>query len=272
MKWIALITVIIFVSHFSKAQEGLNISWKLKDSIACDSNAVWAVDWIGNLIIQQDGTIDKYDTTGNKLFSQSIKKLGKIAAISPVNAMKIAIFSEDQQAVCILDNTLTLSQECVDLDRYEIQWASCFSPSGQQEKMWVFDELNNRLLLISTNNTNQFQEIKNVTGILYSSRITEIEEFENRLFIREGNGRLFEFDIYGSLVSVYDMNEALDFEFRNGKIVFLEANQEELRLVDETSETRFRLPIQNVRKFKISGAYFYLQTVDKILKYEVSFL
>ncbi len=272
MKLIALITFVIFVSHFSKAQEHINVSWKLRDSIACDSNAVWTVDWIGNLIIQQGGTIDKYDTTGNKLFSQSIKKLGNIQAILPVNAMKIALFSEEQQSVCILDNTLTLSQECIDLDRYDIQWASCFSPSGQQEKMWVFDELNNRLLLISTNNTNQFQEIKNVTGILNSTRITEIEEFENRLFIREDNGRLFEFDIYGSLVSVYDMNAALDFEFRNGKIVFLDANQEEFRLVNETSETRFKLPVQNVRKFKISGSCFFLQTVDKILKYEVSFL
>jgi hypothetical protein len=271
MKLIFLTALFIFFSDFSKAQEGLNVSWKLLDSAACDSNAVWTVDWIGNLIIQQGGKIDKYDSTGNKLFSQSIKKLGNISAISPVNSMKIALFSEEQQSVCILDNTLTLSQECVDLDRYDIQWASCFSPSGQQEKMWIFDELNNRLLLISTNNTNQFQEIKNVTGILNSSKITEIEELENRLFVKDDEGSLFEFDIYGSLVNVFDMKGALDFEFRNGKIVLLDRNQKEFKLINDLSETNFELPIQNVRKFKISGAYFFLQTVDKILKYEVSF-
>ncbi len=272
MKLLTIIAVFIFVYNVSKAQDGLNVSWKLMDSISCDSNTVWTVDWIGNLIIQQGGKIDKYDTTGNMLFSQSIKKLGKISAISPVNAMKIALFSEDQQSVCILDNTLTLSQECVDLDRYDIQWASCFSSSGQQEKMWIFDELNNRLLLISTNNTSQFQEVKNVKGILNSAAIVEIEEYENRLFIRENNGRLFEFDIYGSLVNVYDMKGALDFEFRNGNILFLDLNKKEFRLVNGVSEINFELPIQNVRKFEISGAYFFLQTVDKILKYEVSFL
>jgi hypothetical protein len=272
MKLLSLITVLIFVSNVSKAQEGLNVSWKLMDSINCGSSAIWTVDWIGNLFIHQGGKIDKYDSTGNKLFSQSIKKLGNISAISPVNAMKIALFSEDQQSVCILDNTLTLSQECVDLERYDIQWACCFSPSGQQEKMWVFDELNNRLLLISTNNTSQFQEVKNVTGILKSSKITKIEELGNRLFVEEDGGSLFEFDIYGSLVNVYDMKGALDFEFRNGNILFLDANKKEFRLINELSETNFELPVQNVRKFEISGAYFFLQTVDKILKYEVSFL
>jgi hypothetical protein len=269
---VALTGFLIFVLHISNAQSDLNISWKLKDSLSCDSNAIWTVDWIGNLIIQQDGSINKYDTTGHKLFSQSIKKIGSLHSILPVNAMKIALFSEEQQSVCILDNTLTLSQECIDLDRYDIQWASCFSPSGQQEKIWVFDELNNRLLLISTNNTSQFQEIKNVRGILNSTSILEIEEFENRLFVKEDQGRLFEFDIYGSLVDVYDVEGVIDFEFRNGKVVFLDENQKQFILVDDYSEIRFDLPIHNVRKFKISGSYFFLQTVDKILKYEVSFL
>jgi hypothetical protein len=272
MRLLSLVCILVFICHVSNAQIETNISWKLKDSISCDSNSIWTVDWIGNLIIQQGGTIIKYDTTGNKLFSQSIKKLGNLHSILPVNAMKIALFSMDQQSVCILDNTLTLSQECIDLDRFEIQWATCFSPSGQQEKMWVFDELNNRLLLISTNNTSQFQEIKNVRGILNSASIIEIEEFENRLFVKEEQGRLFEFDIYGSLVNIYEVDGVIDFEFRNGKVVFLDENQKELRLINDFTEIHFDLPIENVLKFKISGSYFFLQTVDKILKYEVSFL
>jgi hypothetical protein len=271
MRFAALSVFFMCIVHISCAQDDPKISWQLKDSISCDSNAIWTIDWIGNLIMQQGGTIDKYDSTGHKLFSQSIKKLGNLHSITPVNAMKIALFSEDQQAVCILDNTLTLSQECIDLDRFDIQWASCFSSSGQQEKMWIFDELGNRLLLISTNNTNQFQEIKNVRGMLNSASIVEIEEIENRLFIKEDRGRLFEFDIYGSLSNVYEIQGAIDFEFRNGKVVFLEENQKQLRILDGYSEILFDLPIQNVRKFKISGSYFFLQTVDKIFKYEVSF-
>ena len=34
----------------------------------------------------------------------------------------------------------------------------------------------------------------------------EIEEFENRLFVKEEQGRLFEFDIYGSLVNIYEVD------------------------------------------------------------------
>ena len=209
MKKIAGIIFIFFLnlagSYLFSQENNQELKWKLMASYSCDSTSVWSVDWIGNVIIQSENRLSKFDSIGNLSYSQSIKSIGNVKKISPINTMKIALFSEEQQTLCILDNTLTLSQACLDLSDFDVQFATCFAPSSQQEKIWVFDQLGNRIQLLSLNNTLQYQEIKNLKGILNTSEIVSIKEFGNELFVLDDEGKLFQFDLYGSVLNTFDV-------------------------------------------------------------------
>ncbi|NDA98935.1 MAG: hypothetical protein EBY31_07010, partial [Flavobacteriia bacterium] len=63
--------------------------------------SVWNIDELQNVYLIQGNTLIKCDSSGKQLFSQSIKSIGNVAQIEPINALKIAVFSEEQQSICL---------------------------------------------------------------------------------------------------------------------------------------------------------------------------
>ncbi len=54
---------------------------------------------------------------------------GEITQLLPINAFKTILFSQDQQQICILDNTFSINGECMDLEDFNIQNAVCCAVS-----------------------------------------------------------------------------------------------------------------------------------------------
>ena len=135
MKFIILI-VSLFTLQFVHAQ------WEKKQSIELIPGAIWEVDLIGNVYIANRSSIVKMDTSGQKRYEQSIKSLGNISQIEPINTMKILVFSEEQQTFSILDNTLSSTNTTFDLSELEFGYVPFVASSSQPSKLWVYDQLN----------------------------------------------------------------------------------------------------------------------------------
>ena len=116
-----IIVVCINVSYSQTVSERLV---KLKEYVFQKPIDVWNVDNLGNLYVIQNNFISKLDSSGKQTYSQSIKSLGRISEIEPINAMKLVLFSEEQQSICFLDNTLSLNGSCKYFDEFDIKLRS----------------------------------------------------------------------------------------------------------------------------------------------------
>jgi hypothetical protein len=244
-------------------------NWTQTLSIELGKNDIWGKDLQGNLIKTDRNTIQKYDSLGRLLYSQSIRSIGKLAEISPINVMKVLVFSEEQQTLCVLDNTLTLSEECVDLGKYGIETAIHVCASSQSDRVWVIDQLNSRLLSLNWR-SDVLIEVGNLKGILAIDRIDEMIEVGNELFIFDSSKGIYRFDFYGSLLNFYPQEGFLAFDIRSNFILLLK--NDELHWLDMTTEQmeHLQLPVSNLIDFGVSGKTFIFRTVDKLFRYNLS--
>ena len=252
-----------------KSQEIDTVQWKKRGEVNIGFEDVWSVDILGNVYSTDDRVINKYDTIGKLKFSQSIKSFGHLKDLQPINPMKVVGFSEEQQIICVLDNTLTLSDECIDLTRFDIGNASLIAVSGQSDKLWVVDQLNSKLLLLSLNYSSQFQEVKNLQGILNMAEILLVKEVNNELFIADAKGKIYQFDIYGSLLSVYEYIGLKDILVKDNTLIILTNNQLILRNMLTNEKKIMNLPMKDISELELSGNYFYFRAENKIVKYSL---
>jgi len=265
-KWLMFCLAFI-CANISRAQDSL--AWHFCGEIPIGQDDKWSVDVLENVYVVSDKNLTKYDSTMKVRFTQSIKSLGRLSACEPMNTMKVIAFSEEQQSVCLLDNTLTLSEACIDLSLYDVFNATQIAVSSQPDKLWVFDQLNSRLLLLSLGAVKQSQEVGNMQGITGIGEIVKMEENQNELYISDRSGQLFVFDVYGTLKWVMNKSEMTDFTVKDGYLVRIIGNKIVIHNGEEEMLNPRNLPIVGIKELHISSEYYYFRTADKILKYSV---
>ncbi len=263
-----IVFVGIFISRIADAQ---NYQWNEKLKINLDSSGIWNVDVLGNVYLTNKELLQKYDSIGVLKFSQSQKSIGRISSIQPINTMKVIVFSEEQQQFCILDNTLTQFEPCIDLMDNDIGNATSVVVSAQPDKFWVYDQLNSRLHLLSLGQTNQKQDIENLKGVLNSAQFSFVTEKNYQLFLVDSTKGVYVLDLYGSLVDLLDFKGVLSvsadethlFLFQNTQLIII--NKETKALIE------IKLPDTEIIDFKKSGEFFYFRTPNQIKKYTLNF-
>lgn len=265
MRKLILSSLILIASLSLHAQDTL--SWKLYGEVPIAEEDIWSVDVLGNVYVSNTKQLTKYDSTLQVRFSQSIKSIGRLSAVEPMNTMKLVAFSEEQQSICILDNTLTLSEACIDLSLHGILNATKISISAQPDKLWVFDQLNSRLQLMSLGNVKQSQEVRNMQGITGIGEFVKMEENQNELYISDRLGQIFIFDIYGTLKWSIAASNMTDFTVYDGYLVRIIDNQLVVHRGEEQMLDPRPLPTTGIVELHFSGGFYYFRTADKILKY-----
>ncbi|MES2800712.1 MAG: hypothetical protein V4638_11895 [Bacteroidota bacterium] len=262
------LSLLFFNSFFvSFSQEEL--SWKQNYSIDYIANSAWGIDAQGSLITSGKGVLTKIDSTGTVKFKQSIIHIGKASEIEPINSMKIIVFCENQQTFCSFDNTLTLTENCLDLANFGVQTVSNIAVSSLSDRIWILDQVNYRLLLMNLQ-TNYIVETGNLKGMLSLNQIDELKEMNNVFYVFDATKGIYSFDIYGSLMKHYEIKDATKFDAFGENLIVLRNNV--LQVIDtETSLSKeYTLPIEGVLDFKMNSQYVYLQTVDKIFCFSIN--
>lgn len=269
MRILSVISLVL-LTNLSCAQDTLQQRWSEMNRYSLGKDEKWAVDVIGNIYLTNKKVIEKYDSTGQKKFTQSIKSFGRIALIDPINTMKIMVFSEDQQQFCLLDNTLTLTEKCIDFNDFNVGNAIKVSVSGQPDKLWVVDQVNSTLSLLSLSGTMQSQEVKNLSGLLNINSLSELFEHDNNLFLSDTSGVIYQFDLYGSLVNTFHNKPFLDFEILNGSILLL--YEDKLLILNKNGDFQEEiiLPERGINSFEVSNNVFHFQTDNKLSTYRLN--
>jgi hypothetical protein len=158
----------------------------------------------------------------------------------------------------------------MELSEFGIVNARFISVSSQQEKLWVLDQQNSKLFLISLNQSNQFQEISNLSGLLNLNEIVSIKEENNLLFVVDKLGKICVFDLYGSLINCYEFPVFDALTIKGEFIIGCKADSVSFFNYKNLSDKKMFFPTKGVLECKISGNYFYFRTENKIYKYSLN--
>jgi len=268
-----LIIFFLFIGSISIAQTK-SFEWKKYSvSYQIDSLSDWQVDLLENVFVFKKNIIQKYDSVGLLKFSESQKKIGEIVKLIPLNAMKIWLFSEEQQLICSLDNTLTNLFDCLELEDLECEYVTKIAASSQPNKVWIFDQVNYNLMFYSMNGTNQSQRITNLNQTLGLNQLEKIEEFENRLFLFDKEKGLYILDIYGTLIQHFPIENTSSVLLDSKFIAVNHGNK--LKLIDYQGvnflEIDLPAELKNIQEIKKVGNNYFFRTKNQVLKYRLVF-
>lgn len=246
--------------------------WKELWSLDIDSTAIWDIDPMHQSIIYQNQNVQKRDAKGQLMLQESIKSLGNIQKIDAQNPLKIALFSEDQQSICFLDNALALQTTCLYLSDLNISLAASMSASIQTDRIWVYDEPNSKIDLITLRN-GQNQQVQNVKGLLNLHSIVNMQEIDNRLYLFDEQNQVAWFDQFGNFIDVATLtpNKPI-YPIQD---YFLIAEGKNIQTVDLNSEfVAFffegdAILDSSVRKMEVSGDRLYVQTQQRLYCFRV---
>lgn len=230
-------------------------------------SSVWIVDGLNNVIISDRDRISKFDPQGKLLFEQSQKSFGRFDQLGIVNSLKLFGFSETHQLISFFDNSLTSLEKNIDLSEYELINVSAVASSSQSDKIWVFDQVNSSLHLLSMKGLLQNQQVKNLSGVLDAGNIIEILEEDNKLFVLDNKKGVYVFDVYGTLIKFIKLENASWIQVYRDYIIALKSDGLKIVSLNEDKD-ELQLPFEGiiVQSFFIHDDFIFLRTNKEIIK------
>lgn len=263
------VLILLFAPIFSWSQDSINwtFSWELKEL----TSPIWNVDAFGNIILAEKDNIRKLDSTGRQLFIQSSKNLGVISSIDPSNPMKTLVFSEQQQIVSYIDNTLSKQQEMIELNDFELSYVTLIATSAQPDKFWIYDQDNSKIVLIAKNQL-QSQRIENIQGLLGCKEIIQLFEHEKYLYLVDKQQGIFQFDLYGTLTNRWEIKGISWLQIEGNYAYYLANGRLQIFHLQDMTATEIKIPKTNYLKFKKLGNTFVFSTFNTLEKYSIEII
>jgi hypothetical protein len=184
--------------------------------------------------------------------------------------MKLVLFSEEQQSVCFMDNTLSLNGNCKYFDEFDVKNAKLIATSNRPNLIWVLDEYRSTILLIDIVNDKIIQRVENMKGILNETAdFVDLIEKDNFLYLTIANGKVYEFDQMLSETGVQLENFAQISSGKGQQAFYLNNNQINILNLSSNKTKSINSPEKNVIDFKIQGEFLYFRSERIISKYSV---
>ena len=262
-----LLTLFVFVlmssgligqPNFVERKEKYLISEKFK----------WIPDATGNVLFFNDNNLYKAENGQLPTFSQSVRATGEITQLLPINAFKTILFSQDQQQICILDNTFSINGECIDLEDYNIQNAVCCAVSSRSNVLYVFDAFNSSLYLIDLIEKKTIQSVVNMNALLGQElEIHSCREHNNDLFLLTKDRIVYVFDMFlnlkGQLEETYN-----SLNFWRDYIISLNRDKVQFNSL-KNNLINLSISAPKASSVKVEGNSFYFSDKGVIMAYEL---
>lgn len=236
----------------------------------------WTIDGQQNLLVTSKNNIQKKVINGERRFNQTFMSLGNIQSIAPINAMKTLLFSDVQQSIAIIDNTLTQQGELIDLSELGFSTVVFICSSNRPNLVWVFDQFRSSLNLVDFQKSQILQTIQNVE--INGSTIVQMKEYKEHLYVLFSDGKLNRYDFLLNFSGSYDLGSCQKFDFWNQQIVCLDPNAASFRFVLLEMKTNQRIPEwfeildkRPITSFNIQGNLLGIQKGNEISIFSIKY-
>ncbi|MFM7644174.1 MAG: hypothetical protein ACKO5N_05220 [Sphingomonadales bacterium] len=263
MKIVAFIFLLFFHSYL------IGQTWVLeKELLLTDSSHSWTSDEWGQLYQWKNNTLWLQQNSNPKPFQETFKNFGELTAVLPINGLRTLLFSEGQQMIGTLDNTLQLNDEPLALYDFNFSNITTIATSKRPEFIWLFDQYRERLVLFQINTAQVVQIVDNCFGGLNDAKIEHFFEYQQNLICLLNDGRYFEFDRNLTLVKSTTLAPGTQlFGFENA--IWIQNAQQFERIGPGVNHGPFELPLMNFKQLQVLQDRFYFQQGKKIKVYRL---
>jgi hypothetical protein len=230
----------------------------------------WTIDGQNNLLVVSENNIQKKAINGEQRFNQTFKSLGNIQSILPINAMKILLFSELQQSVTIVDNTLTQQGELLDLSELGFSNVSHICVSNRPNLIWVFDQFRSNLCLVDFNQQKIVQQVQN--SLQDESGIVQMIEYHDQLYVLFQSGKVKCYDFLLNYVETYELPKSEQIQIRNNTFYLLNTGKVETRTFRfEQAPPYWSIPSnEQISSFYLNSDFLGIQKGRTIFIYRIN--
>jgi len=181
---------------------------------------LFTTDELGNLYTVRGNDLDLFDRHGVHLAHNSLNTFGPISRIDAFSSMKPMIFSRNQGQLALLDNTLSIQGNVMDLSRNGYPQVTLVC-TGVQGRFWFFDERDMALMRVD----GKLKQLAN-TGRLdqllsFSPQPTYLEEADDRLYMVDPEHGVLVFDLFGSYVRTLPILHTERIQVRDGHVWYV---------------------------------------------------
>lgn len=257
--------LLLFATNFLEAQ-----SWVLEKELELkDSNYNWTSDEWGQLYQWEGNTLWLKQNQNELPFQETFKNLGQITSVSPINGLRTLVFSENQQLLGILDNTLQAKDAFIALYDHNFSNVTHVATSYRPEFIWLFDQYRERLILFNINTAQTVQIVDNCFGGLGTALPLQFFEFQQNLVCLLNDGRFFEFDRNLTLVKNFTLaTEYQLFTYQNE--LWIQKGVQIENLGPSLVSIHFDAPQPHFKQLQVLQDRFYFQEGQKIKVYRLN--
>lgn len=244
-------------------------TWVLEKELALkDSTYHWTSDEWGQLYQWKDNTVWLQNEQNQQPFQETYKTLGDISDIQPINGLRGLLFSENQQMLALVDNTLQLQEGIIAFYELDFSAVSKIAASSRPDFIWLFDQYRERLILYNFKQAEVIQIADNCFGGSKDAQVIQFFECQQTLICYLSDGRFFEFDRNLTLVKKLTLTPELTlFGYQND--IWLQDQNWIEKLKPSIHSNRIELPITNHRELQVLQDRFYFQQGVKIKVYRL---
>jgi hypothetical protein len=180
----------------------------------------FTTDELGNVYTIQGDEIRLFDATGKAMARNSVKTFGAITSLEAFSSLKPLIFSRSLGMLALLDNTLAVQADPIDLSRngFAQVTLACMSV---QNAFWFFDER-----LLELRRIDKQMRVLSNTGRLdqllgFAPRPVFMQEHDGWLYVCDPEQGILVFDIFGGYSRTLPIVGVNIFEVRDGHVIYL---------------------------------------------------
>ena len=258
MKLPLLLLVLVFTNLV------IGQTWVLeKELLLKDSTYHWTSDEWGQLYQWKDNTVWLQNQQNQQPFQETYKILADISDIQPINGLRCLLFSENQQMLALVDNTLQLQEGIIAFYELDFSAVAKIAASARPDFIWVFDQYRERLILYNFKQAEVIQIVDNCFGGLGLAQMSQFFEQQQNLICLLSDGRYFEFDRNLTLKRRGQLalgTTLVGFENQLWKL-----RNNSMQQLDSTGiSSHIELPDQSYQQLQILQDRFYFQQGAKI--------
>jgi hypothetical protein len=239
-------------------------TWILEKELTLkDSTYHWTSDEWGQLYQWKDNTVWLQNEQNQQPFQETYKILADISDVQAISGLRALLFSEGQQMMGIVDNTLQLREGLLAFFDFDFSSVAKVAISQRPDFIWLFDQYRERLILFNINTAQAVQIVDNCFEGSKDAEIVQFFEYQQNLICLLSDGRFFEFDRNLTLVQKMTLAPGLTL-FGYQKDIWLQAQNRIEQLGPNIHATPIELPVQNYQQLQVLQDQFYFQQGLKI--------
>jgi hypothetical protein len=244
-------------------------TWVLEKELTLkDSTHHWTSDEWGQLYQWKDNTVWLQQNQNQVPFQETFKILGEITDIQAISGLRALVFSEGQQMMGIMDNTLQVKEGLLAFFDFDFSNITQVAVSNRPDFIWLFDQYRERLTLFNINTAQVVQLVDNCFGGIQDAQIIQFFEFQQNLICHLSDGRFYEFDRNLTLVKKLTLTPNLTLFGYQNEIWLQDQNWIE-KLKPSIHSSRIVMPTQNYQQLQVLQDRFYFQQGRKISVYRL---